>query len=87
MIFGHDHVNLLNYTWQGVTWVYGLKTGTSFYHDEDRLGGTVYTIGLDGTVDMEFVYEPASLASEKWKKFIERRVGPVREGVQLVGEQ
>jgi hypothetical protein len=73
--FGHDHTNILNYTWQGVTWVYGLKTGSSHYHDDDRLGGTLHTIGQDGSVGIEFVYESATLTSAKWRRFMEEKTG------------
>jgi hypothetical protein len=58
MFFGHDHNNLLNYRWQGVNWIYGLKTGTSSYHDPDRLGGTLITISQNSTLNVEFVYMP-----------------------------
>jgi hypothetical protein len=57
MYFGHDHRNLVNYNWQGVNWVYGLKTGLCSYWDADRIGGTLITIGQDGQVAVDFIYE------------------------------
>lgn len=54
MFFGHDHENLLDYNYQGVNFVYGMKTGNISY-GKDRLknpninmdietGGTLITI-------------------------------------------
>jgi hypothetical protein len=57
MFFGHDHRNLVNYKWQGVNWVYGLKTGSCSYYDRDRMGGTLITIGQDSQVAVDFIYE------------------------------
>jgi hypothetical protein len=41
LFFGHDHKNILNYNYQGVYFVYGLKTGYCAYHDTERLGATL----------------------------------------------
>jgi hypothetical protein len=73
MFFGHDHRNLLDYVWGGVHWVYGLKTGPSSYHDDDRLGGTLITIGQDGMVDVQFVYQKYVEPSERIKKLFAKK--------------
>jgi len=52
---GHDHRNLLNYEWDGVHFVYGLKTGPQSYHDDERMGTTLITIKDDLSVDVEFL--------------------------------
>jgi 3',5'-cyclic AMP phosphodiesterase CpdA len=44
LFFGHDHLNTLNYKYQGVYFVYGLKTGYCAYHDPQRLGATLITL-------------------------------------------
>lgn len=54
VVFGHDHVNLLDYEYQGIKFVYGLKTGTCSYYNNDRLGYTIITIGDDKIVDVQF---------------------------------
>jgi hypothetical protein len=74
MFFGHDHRNVLNYAWGGVNWVYGLKTGTSAYHDNDRIGGTLITIGQDGNPTIQFVYEVGAKASERLVTRFQRRL-------------
>jgi hypothetical protein len=56
IFFGHDHVNLLNYTYQGIHFVYGLKTGYCSYYDNDRIGTTLITINDDSTIDVQFKY-------------------------------
>jgi hypothetical protein len=65
MFFGHCHRNLVNYEWQGVRWIFGLKTGTSYYHDADRIGGTLITIGQDRNVEVLFIYEVGLEVSER----------------------
>jgi 3',5'-cyclic AMP phosphodiesterase CpdA len=68
MFFGHNHRNLLNYKWGGVTWVFGLKTGTSAYHDNDRIGGTLITISGKGEVEVEFVHETGGAVMDRRPK-------------------
>ncbi|MDR1788230.1 MAG: metallophosphoesterase [Treponema sp.] len=53
---GHDHVNVLDYVYQGIHFVYGLKTGPNGYHDEDRMGTTLITINNDLSVQVYFNY-------------------------------
>jgi 3',5'-cyclic AMP phosphodiesterase CpdA len=55
MFFGHDHRNLLDYVYKGVHFVYGAKTGSSYYHDNDRLGGTLITVSQAGDVNVKFI--------------------------------
>lgn len=47
LFFGHDHLNTLNYRYQGVYFVYGLKSGYCAYHDPERLGVTLITLSGD----------------------------------------
>jgi len=44
LFFGHDHLNILNSEYQGIRFVYGLKTGTCNYCDKDRIGTTLITL-------------------------------------------
>jgi predicted MPP superfamily phosphohydrolase len=53
---GHDHLNVLDYPWEGVHFVYGLKTGPCSYHDSDRMGTTRITISGDLTVQVAFLF-------------------------------
>lgn len=54
---GHDHINCLSATYEGVRLTYGLKTGADSYSDPDLQGGTLITI-RDGspTVDVAHVF-------------------------------
>jgi hypothetical protein len=78
MFFGHDHRNLLNYQWQGVNWVYGLKTGSCSYWDADRIGGTLITIGQDGQVAVDFVYETDIPITKRVRDFVAKGKGRSR---------
>jgi 3',5'-cyclic AMP phosphodiesterase CpdA len=53
--FGHDHVNMINYEYQGVYFVYGAKTGPCSYYDADRQGTTLITIKNDLSIGVEFL--------------------------------
>ena len=57
VIAGHNHLDncILNY--RGLQLIYALKTGIGSYHDKRLNGGTLLTVGGDGTVDVhhEFV--------------------------------
>ncbi|GHU29531.1 phosphohydrolase [Spirochaetia bacterium] len=55
MVNGHDHINRLDYEYQGIHFVYGLKTGTCSYYDEDRLGATLITIKDDLSIQVDFI--------------------------------
>jgi hypothetical protein len=84
LFFGHDHGNLLNYSWEGVMWVYGLKTGPSFYHLDDRMGGTVITVEQNGNVNVRFVYKTVDeKGAPKWREFIEQKIGKKRPKVKM----
>jgi hypothetical protein len=61
IFFGHDHRNNLNYDYQGVRFVYGLKTGYCAYHDPEKLGALLITLkgnSAVSAVDVEFLYLP-----------------------------
>jgi predicted MPP superfamily phosphohydrolase len=71
MFFGHDHLNLVDYVWGGVHWVYALKTGKCHYHADDRIGGTLVTIGQDREVTVDRVFETDVPEVPQVKKFLE----------------
>jgi 3',5'-cyclic AMP phosphodiesterase CpdA len=50
IFFGHDHLNNLNYEYQGVRFVYSLKTGYCAYHDPERLGALLITLQGNSSV-------------------------------------
>jgi hypothetical protein len=59
VFFGHDHQNNLNYAYQGVRFVYGLKTGYCAQHDPERLGALLITLkgnSAVSAVDVDFLY-------------------------------
>lgn len=49
VICGHDHVNNTVITYDGVTLAYSMKTGSGEYWESGMSGGTVITIGENGT--------------------------------------
>ena len=55
---GHDHINSLSLTYEGVRLTYGLKTGPTCYFEEEMQGATLITIA-DGTneVILENIYK------------------------------
>ncbi len=57
IICGHDHVNSFNIRHEGVRLVYALKTGTGCYCDPTMMGGTVVTIGSDGSASFENILD------------------------------
>jgi hypothetical protein len=59
MFFGHDHLNTLDYLYEGIHFIYGLKTGYCAYHEPDRLGAvliTLYGAAAVGGVRVDFKY-------------------------------
>jgi hypothetical protein len=57
MAIGHDHKNMVDWVWEGVHWIYGMKTGRCASFCDDRVGGTLFTVGQDSSVKVEFVYK------------------------------
>jgi predicted MPP superfamily phosphohydrolase len=57
LFFGHDHRNRCCLEYEGINFVYGLKSGHGGYHDEDRVGTTLITIKADESVTVEFIKE------------------------------
>ncbi|MDR3275893.1 MAG: metallophosphoesterase [Treponema sp.] len=57
LFFGHDHLNLLDYGYQGIHFVYGLKTGPCSYYNEKRQGTTLITVRDDLSVGVEFLFD------------------------------
>ena len=56
MFFGHDHRNMLYYQFQGIYFVYGLKTGTSSDYVKNKQGTTLITVKDDLTVSVNFLH-------------------------------
>ncbi|MBR6085177.1 MAG: metallophosphoesterase [Spirochaetales bacterium] len=57
IIAGHDHVNNFNIRYDGINFVYGLKTGKGSYSDPSMMGGTVITISPDGSASFENILD------------------------------
>lgn len=56
IITGHDHINNYVIKYEGVTFVYALKTGMGCYWAEDMNGGTFITVGDDGVKEIRHEY-------------------------------
>ena len=55
---GHDHINSLSVTYDGVRLTYGLKTGPTCYFEEEMQGATLITItGDTNEVLVENIYK------------------------------
>ncbi|MDR2552594.1 MAG: metallophosphoesterase [Treponema sp.] len=54
LLFAHDHANLLNYPYQGIYFIYGVKTGPNEANG-NRLGTTLITLKDDLTVTVDFL--------------------------------
>ncbi len=50
VVVGHDHNDNAVVCYEGVSLVFGLKTGLTTYFEEELNGGTVLTIGNDGKI-------------------------------------
>ena len=55
IIYGHNHRNNYSVKYRDVTLSFGTKTGKTSYHDEDLIGGNVYTLKSDNTFAIERV--------------------------------
>jgi len=55
MLFGHDHKNNFFYQYQGIYFVYGLKTGPCA--EKYKQGTTLITIKDDLSISVEFMYK------------------------------
>ena len=56
LVCGHDHINNFAVTWQGVRFVYSLKTGPGCYWEPEMNGGTVVDISSDGRATVRHHY-------------------------------
>ena len=50
IMVGHDHTNSFNIKYDGINFVYGMKTGRGSYTDLWEIGATVITVAKDGSV-------------------------------------
>lgn len=57
IVAGHDHANSFNIRYDGINFVYGLKTGKGSYYEPAMMGGTVITISSDGTATFENILD------------------------------
>ena len=68
MICGHDHKNCFDINYEGITLIYGMKTGYGCYWERETNGGTTLTIGSDGLAKIGHHYiDPTQ---SKVKKFM-----------------
>ncbi len=68
MICGHDHKNCFDINYEGITLIYGMKTGYGCYWERETNGGTTLTIGSDGLAKIDHHYiDPTQ---SKVKKFM-----------------
>lgn len=56
MICGHDHKNCFDIEYEGITLIYGMKTGYGCYWERETNGGTTLTISSDGKIRTEHHY-------------------------------
>lgn len=56
ILVGHDHVNNFIINYEGVNFVFALKTGAGCYWDPILNGGTVLKVGKDGIYDVKHDY-------------------------------
>ena len=57
IIAGHDHANNFNIRYDGINFVYGMKTGKGSYYEPSMIGGTVITISADGSASFENILD------------------------------
>ena len=57
ILAGHDHNNNFNIRYDGINFVYGLKTGRGSYTGLFTIGGTVITVSSDGSVSFENILD------------------------------
>lgn len=55
MVFGHDHINNMMVSYDGIRLNYAQKSSYGCYWDDDMLGGSVITVDSDGHSDMVHV--------------------------------
>ena len=53
VLCGHDHVNTIGVSWQGVLLAFTMKTGSGCYWNPKINGGTVMTVDSDGRMEIE----------------------------------
>ena len=57
IVAGHDHANSFNIKYDGINFLYGIKTGKGSYHEASMMGGTVITISADGSASFENILD------------------------------
>ena len=53
---GHDHANNFQIYYEGIRLTYTLKTGYGAYYTDGLMGGTVISVGSDGSAYAEHIY-------------------------------
>ena len=56
IVAGHDHTNDMALNYKGINLAYSLKGGLGSYWDEDKLGGSVLTVGSDGSASFSHYF-------------------------------
>jgi hypothetical protein len=57
ILAGHDHMNNFNIKYDGIRFVYGLKTGRGSYNELLTVGGTLITVSSDGSVSFSNILD------------------------------
>ena len=57
ILAGHDHMNNFNIKYDGIRFVYGLKTGRGSYNELLTVGGTLITVSSDGSVSFRNILD------------------------------
>lgn len=55
-IYGHDHKNNLVVDYKGIKLCYGLKTGRTYTYKNDSLGGNMFIVNHDESVEIKRIY-------------------------------
>ena len=56
ILAGHDHANNFQIYYEGIRLTYTLKTGYGAYYTDGLMGGTVISVGSDGSAYAEHIY-------------------------------
>ena len=56
IIYGHNHRNNYSVDYYGIKLCFGTKSSRAAYHDRDLIGGSVYVLKPDNTIQIERHY-------------------------------
>ena len=66
IVAGHDHINNFIIEYEGVTFAYGLKTGSGCYYNEDLSGGSVILVRDSGDSVIYHQFTNIKVATFPW---------------------